>query len=493
MESPPSIRYRIARAINNLLGVDLSPPDAASSPAEEPKTVVNRLATLTKAFDEIFRIGYNRKRRYQEYDVMDKGEISAQLDDVRNAVLISDDGRRDTFEVRAKGVKYDNIIADVIASTDLHKKCRRILRNVLKNGDEFVEYIVDDNNNVAGVQSAPCGEMVVGVDKHNRVLQGVEREQTATGWQTWPRAYRQYNASMQLIAAWYPWEMAHIKWEPSDGHVYSASSFLEPMRRDWHRINMMENGMAIARLVRAYMQKVHKIDVTGKTDEEVKADFKAYQDSIAKKKLSGGSVIDRPMGVDEDLFLGVRYHVQQDGTLVPSLNTIDTIDPKNAGLADIDDMLYHRDKLFMYVPAEVVGMEGDRSRDLSRQDVAISRLYQYCQRNVLEEQFLWPLFRLALLLKGYKPKREEIEFAWPDVMVKFSWRHSDAFFRRIMGYANAIESGVVDRKWVRVNEFGMSDEEADDMEARIKAELAIYPPMERGSQAAQTRQGNQAT
>jgi hypothetical protein len=494
-EAPPSIRYAIARAINNLLGVDLSPPEAATSQPEEPKVVAhaNVVAAIIKEWDEAFVLGYNRKRRYQEYSIMDKGEIAAQLDDVRNAVLISDDGRMESFDVRAKGAKYQTIVDDVLANAGVHKACRSVLRDTLKFGDEFVEYIVDDNGDIVGVQSAPCETMYRNVDVHNRILQGAEEVDTPWGKKVWPRAFHQRNYSQRTVAAWYPWEMAHVRWEPSDKHIYSASSFLEPMRRDWHRINMTENGMTVARLVRAYLQKVHKIDVTGKDNEETKRDIEQYQNVIAKAKLSGGSIVDRPLGVDEDLFLGVRYHTQPDGTLMPSLNGIDAIDPRNAGLAEIEDMYYNRDKLFMYVPAEVVGMERDRSRDLSRQDVAVSHLYRYCQKNVLEEQFLWPMFRLALLLKGYNPKREDVEVVWPDVMVKFSWRHSDAFFRRIMGHANAIETGIVDRIWVRMNEYGMSRQEAEEMEANVVREADVYPEVERGSQAAQTRQGNQAT
>jgi hypothetical protein len=478
------------------LGVDLSPPDSVTSADDErPKTVAsaNFLAALTKTYDETFRLGYNRKRRYQEYDVMDKGEIAAQLDDIRNATLISDDGTMPSFDVRAKGAKYQTIVDDVMEDTNIHKKIRAILRGGVKYGDGFVEFIIDENYNVVGVQSAPCDTMYVGVDKHNRLLPGAEVIQVEPGrTMSVPRAYRQLNPAMKIVAAWYPWEMAHIKWEPSDEHIYSASSYLEPLRYSWHMLNMMENGMAVARLVRAYMQKVHKVDITGKTNEEAENDIKAYQRTIAQHKLSGGSVVDRPFGVDEDLFLGVRYHTQQDGSLVPSLNDIDAIDPRNAGLSQIDDMLYNREKLFTYIPAEVVGMEGDRSRDLSRQDVAVSRLYQYCQRNVLEEQLLWPMFRLALLLKGYTPKREDIEVVWPDVMVKFSWRHSDAFFRRMMGHANAIEAGIITPDYVRRTEYGMSQEESDEMEQAVIAWGRVKPDLGGAAQANQTRVGNRS-
>lgn len=492
---PSSIRYRIARTINTLLGVDLSPPEAAPSAAEEPKAVAhaNYIAALTKAWDETFRLGYNRKRRYQEYNLMDKGEISAQLDDIRNAVLISDDGRVSSFEVRARGPKYQNIIDDILSSASVHTKARSILRDVAKSGDEFVEFIIDENMNIVGVQSAPCEEMYVNVDEHNRVLQGSDWVDTpfTPARRFWPRAYHQRNYSMRTVAAWFPWEMSHLKWEISDKHIYSASSYLEPMRRDWHRISMMENGMTVARLVRAYLQKVHKLDMTGKPDEVAKADLKAYQDAIVQTKLSGGSIIDRPVGVDEDLFMGVRYHASGD-ELVPSLSNIDVIDPRNAGLSDIDDILYHRDKLFLYMPAEVVGLERQGRRDLSQQDIAVSKMYQYCQKNILEDQFLWPMFRLALLLKGYQPKREDIEVVWPQVIVKNSWRFSDAMFRRMMGHRNAIESGIITPEYVRINEYGMSKEESDEMEKEVLRWAKVAPDFDKGSQAAQTTAGSRS-
>jgi len=496
MPESSSIRYRVAATINRLLGVDLSPPEAVPSTAEEPKAIAhaNDIASITKAWDETFRLGYNRKRRYQEYNLMDKGEVSAQLDDIRNAVLISDDGRVSSFEVRTstKGAKYQNIIDDVLTSADIHKKARSILRDCVRFGDEFVEFIIDENMNVVGVQSAPCEEMYVNVDEHNRVLRGSAPVDTPWGERVWPRAYHQRNYSMRTVAAWFPWEMAHLKWEVSDKHIYSASSYLEPMRRDWHRIRMMEDGMTVARLVRAYLQKVHKLDMTGKPDKQAETDLKKYQAAIAQKKLSGGSIVDRPVGVDEDLFMGVRYHTQADGALVPGLSSIDVIDPRNAGLSDIDDILYHRDKLFLYMPAEVVGLERQGRRDLSQQDIAVSKMYQYCQKNILEDQFLWPMFRLALLLKGYQPKREDIEIVWPQVIVKNSWRFSDAMFRRMMGHRNAIEVGIITPEYVRINEYGMSKEESDEMEKEVLRWAKVAPDFDKGSQAAQTTAGSRS-
>jgi len=170
---------------------------------------------------------------------------------------------------------------------------------------------------------------------------------------------------------------------------------------------MIEEGMTIGRLVRAYLRFIHYLDHTGKTTDERQTALDAYMKKLKRRKLESGSFTKHPLEVDEDLFLSVGY--RQDtaaGELKPSLSKIEAIDPQNRGLANINDVEYLRDKQFLRMSKELVGIRSDRE-DISQQDVASSRMFLFYQR-LLTEDLIWPILRLGLLLKGYVAKRKEV-------------------------------------------------------------------------------------
>lgn len=493
----PSIRYRIATAIAALLGRDLPTVQAepATSDTEdgEPKGLSNAnfVSSMVRGWEELFRIGYDRRTRYADYDKMDDAEIAALLDAIVDATLVSDDGSFHGFQVEA-GAKHKTVLADMVDRLDLQFHIREILRDCLKNGDEFIEIVIDEGMNIVRLQSVPCHQMYVGVDKHNRVLGGYDDARVVGGQvEQLPAAYRQQNRSGDVVAAWLPWEMCHLKWRENTKFPYAIRSFLEPSRKPWHKLRMLEESMVIARLVRAYLRLIHTLDETDRSTEDAEKDLAQYIERITKKKTAGGSLVTRPLMVDEDLFLTSGYIEGPDGQLHPKLGGIETVDPANRGLAQIDDVEYHRRKLFTRVSGEIVGIESDRE-DLSLQDIASSRLYQACQVHILERQLLWPLFRLQLLLKGYKPRRTDVNVIWPQVVIRSSWRFSDAMFRRAMGWRNHIEMATASRRWVAQEEHGYSDEEWERIKQEIQDEAILFPVIPQGSQAAQTGQGSRS-
>lgn len=497
-----SISFRLARKIAGFLGLQLYPqvqaePTSPDDPTPRAVPDANQAAPVTHPWEEIFRLGYSRQRKYQEYENMDESDIAVQMDAIINSSLVSDDGTFHGFRVNT-GAKYGTVIQDLVERVDLMWYIREVLRDTLKFGDEFQEIVIDDDFNIVRLQSAPCPQMYVNVDAHNRVLGGTGKYTNHAkdvfgnkAEVTLPRAYHQLNGSMQVVAAWYPWEMQHLKWRTSTKKTYSVGSYLEPMRRPWHSLRMMEQGMVVARLMRAYPKNIHYLDETDKDPEAAQKDLDAYVDAVTKKKTSGDNMLERSLEVNEDLFVGTGYIEDGTGEMHPKMTKIETQDPSVRGLANIGDVEYHRQKLFPYISSEVVGISTDKE-DLSLQDIASSRLFQYCQVGILERQLLWPLFRLQLLLKGYKPVRTDIEIEWPEVVVRNSWRFSDGFFRRAMGWRNHVEIGTASRHDVARDELGKNDTEWEQTKEEVEDEMANMPVIPQGSQAAQTSQGNRS-
>jgi len=487
-----TVGARVIRGLARLMGVSLQ----GEEPEPKGSTADPSLDIMLREWERLFALSSVRKRRYADHDRMDVGDLATLLDTVVDSCLISDDGRLFGFNIDAPK-KIKNLLDDTRDRLGIINQARESLRDCLKYGDEFVAVTVADNGLINFLQPLPVGTMLARVDQHNRLLQG--EEVPRGGREAIPAAYWQMDDTLKPIAGWYPWEMKHLKYRPTGKNPYSATSLFEDARARWHKLRMMEEALTIARIIRAYIKYVHKIDATGKTTAEAENVLKNYMDRVKQTKLAADSTTGsrgfetRYMGVDEDFFMTTGYIASPDGSSQPMLSGIDYIDPQNTGVRSIPDIEFMQRGIFTRVSGESVGIPGDRE-DVSMQDIASSRFYQWCQRGILENQFIRPIFDLQLYLRGYTPKSDTYKIIWPRVIIESSWRFADAGFRRSMMDSGYIESLVAPREFIARERFGWSEEEWNkEWLPKIKAEQEALGPLDRSSKAQQIRVGNQSS
>lgn len=493
----PSLQYRLATAIDALRGRIPAPAKVATPSAPEPPPQVkvgsdpegrafadaNYVAAYYRNFEEIFKGGVTRQARYQDYTLMDTDVIAAMLDAVVDACLVSDDGSEVGFKVEAKA-KYQNIIDGIISELDLTAWIREILRETLKYGDNFVGAVFDEYWNIRDYDNPPPNQMWAFTDQHLRLLSGSELVNGVRMGQ----AYQQKTAALSTVAGWYPWEMFHLKYWPAKRALYSTKSFLEDIRPIWYKLKVMDEAIVINRMTRAFPRGLHTLDMTGKAAEEARAAMDGYVRDFTKKKLTNNEYVRDTPAVDEDIFLSTGYRTGPDGKLYPNLNNVQLLDPRNTALK-MDDVNYLSKKLFARVTSELVGILPDRN-DISMQDIAMGRFFAYCQSAILERQLLRPLFNLGLALKGYRPQPDDYRIIFPSVQMRASWKYADASFRQSMSDGNSIEQGLISRKYVAQQKYGLSDADWEAMKAEIKKERDEIGDIPRGTNAGLQRVGN---
>ena len=479
------LAYRIATAVAALLGQNIETPQPEPRAAEGD----DYLNTQLRSWQRLFGVEHARNLRYQDYEEMDYGPLAAQLDALVDAVTVSDDGRQHGFKVKA-GAKYQGVIDRIVEQVDFKRQARIILRSLAKYGDLFAAPVFDNEYNIVSIEMPPVQSMIKNVDEFHRL----RPDKDENGH---PRAFQMLNEAGRIMVGWFPWEMRHLRWdgvkqEHLSRTIYSTASYFEALRKDWRKLQMIEEGMVIARLTRAYPRPVHYIDHTGKSSEERKAALKEYMQEYGQRKLADGSYVKHPLETDEDIFVSVGYREAPDRGLEPSLSKIDLLDPRNTGLGNINDVEYLRDKLFLRQSKEIIGIRGDRE-DVSQQDVFSGRLYVDCQR-ILTEDLIWPILRLGLLLKGYVAKRDEVEINWPDVAVSNSWRLADARFRLSLMYRTFLEASVIPREFVAKTAIKATDEEWQRWrDETIPNETRALGSLSKGDTSSQQAVGNLST
>lgn len=205
-----------------------------------------------------------------------------------------------------------------------------------------------------------------------------------------------------------PWDFVHFRLQGGRRTGAHGMSLILDARRSWRQVKMMEDAMVLYRLNRAPTRLLFKIDTGTQNIEEQKRTLNTWRQFFRKRLyLNTATGVFRqevnPMGVDEDLFLGVSKDKATDITKLEG----------SSNVGDIHDVEYMISKLAgdLKVPKAFFGFEGDlNSRaSLVAQDVRYARGVKRLQRAIIYG--LTQLCRIHLAMIGRDPLDEKHAFA----------------------------------------------------------------------------------
>ena len=196
-------------------------------------------------------------------------------------------------------------------------------RTMCKYGDFFLYLDIDDTNGVTSVIGLPPNEIerLEGEDKTN------------------PN-YVQYQWNTANMT-FENWQIGHFRVLGNDRYAPYGTSVLEPARRIWRQLTLLEDAMMAYRIVRSPERRVFYIDIGNIAPQDVEQYMERVKTTMKRNQIvdSRTGRVDlryNPMSIDEDYFIPVRAN---NNTRIESL-------PGGTYTGDIDDVKYLRDKLF---------------------------------------------------------------------------------------------------------------------------------------------------
>ena len=382
----------------------------------------------------------NRHERYVDFDQMEyMPEIASALDiyadEMTTSTILSPMLKIDCSNDEIK-VILDNLYHKIMnIDHNLFGWCR----SLCKFGDYFMYLDIDEEVGVKNVVGLPSNEL--------ERLEGEDR--------TNPNYVQfQWNSGGLTFENW---QIAHFRVLGNDKYSPYGTSVLEPARRIWRQLTLLEDAMMAYRIVRSPERRVFYIDVGNIPANDVEQFMQKVITTMKRNQVvdpATGRVDLRynPMSIDEDYFVPVRGG---ESSRIESL-------PGGTYTGDIDDVKYLRDKLFsaLKVPMSYLsrgeGGEEDKTT-LAQKDIRFARTIQRLQRSVLSELekigiiHLYTLgfrgddligFKLALQNPSKIAEMQELEH----------WRTK-------FDVASAATEGFFSKRWIAQNMFGMSEEE----------------------------------
>ncbi len=160
---------------------------------------------------------------------------------------------------------------------------------------------------------------------------------------------------------------------------------LEPARRIWRQLTLLEDAMMAYRIVRSPERRVFYVDVGNMAPNDVEQYMQKVMTQMKRNQVvdpTTGRVDLRynPMSVEEDYFIPTR------GTVSSKIETL----AGGTYTGDIDDVKYLRDKLFsaIKIPASYLTTAEEGAEDkttLAQKDIRFARTIQRLQRAIITE------------------------------------------------------------------------------------------------------------
>ncbi len=290
------------------------------------------------------------------------------------------------------------------------------------------------------------------------------------------------------------WQVAHFRILGNDKYSPYGTSVLDPGRRIWRQLVLMEDAMMAYRIVRSSERRVFYIDVGNVAPNDVEQFVQKTITSMKRNQVVDANTgrVDlryNPLSVEEDYFIPIR------GGESSKIETL-------AGgqfTGDIDDVKYLRDKMFaaLKIPAPYLSSGDEASEDktsLAQKDVRFARTIQRLQRAVIAE--LEKIGIVHLYTLGFKG----------DDLVSFRLRLNNPskiaelqeleHWKTKFDIAGGATENFFSRRWIAQNIFNLSEEEfvrnQREMYSDRKYEAELNAAAEAAGEAAAGQFGGEA-
>tara|TARA_B100000886_G_scaffold311019_2_gene246137 strand:+ start:19107 stop:21101 length:1995 start_codon:yes stop_codon:yes gene_type:complete len=314
-------------------------------------------------------------------------------------------------------------------------------RTMCKYGDYFLYLDIDDSLGVTSVIGLPTTEIerLEGEDKTNpNYVQ-----------------YQWNSAGLTLEN----WQVAHFRILGQDKYNPYGTSVLEPSRRIWRQLTLLEDAMMAYRIVRSPERRAFYIDVGNIPPQDVEQYMQKVMSTMKRNQVVDSETgrVDlryNPLSIEEDYFIPVRG-----GTSATK------IEPVAGGkyTGDIEDVKYLRDKLFsaLKIPAAYISSDGEKAVEdkttLAQKDIRFARTIQRLQRSIISE--LEKIGIIHLYTLGYRDEDLVSFKCHLNNPSKIAEMQELEHWKTKFDIVGTATEGFFSKQWLSKRLFGMSDEE----------------------------------
>lgn len=339
---------------------------------------------------DVFRINWEKVATLREIDrMMDSDPRLKRANHVFATTAIR---RGLTVKVSSKvsealGQQAQDILDEMVKSTELNSKLKPWARSLSKDGEIFLNPIIDVNEMaIIDIKNLPAITM-----QRNEDIQGRFPDRM--------KAFRQIDPVSREVLTEFPlYAINHIRWDHEPGQLYGRSLYLTG-RNIYRKLNMIEEDLVVRRRTRAVPRRFH--NVGNKDNPSDWSEVETYKQYNKLDNPKSTTVLTDYFGNGMTDVKDLTADSQQD---------------------HIKDVEYFQELLMIstFVPLHILGFGKNVNRDIVEDQKKQFDEDTQEMRDLLEYgdessySGLRSIFDLALRLKGIDPDMVEYNLIWAD-------------------------------------------------------------------------------
>jgi hypothetical protein len=262
------------------------------------------------------------------------------------------------------------------------------------------------------------------------------------------------------------WEIAHFRLLSDTQFLPYGKSQIEPARKIYKQLSLMEDAMLLSRIMRAPERRVFKIQVGNLPTNEVDA----YIDKI-RNKTQKTPYIDETTGeynlkfnlinMLEDYYIPVRG--DKDGTEIDTLSGLDN-------RQTTEDLEYLRKKEFaaLKIPPAFLGYDDSIGGKavLSAEDIRFARTIERIQ-NVVADEFK-KIAIVHLYIQGYRGEElANFSLSLNSPSIVYERQKVDLLAEKTRLADDLLRSKLVSRRWLHENIFNFTESDQQQVNKEV--------------------------
>ncbi len=394
---------------------------------------------------------HSRLELFRDYEAMDTDSIIASALDIYADECTAKNEFGDVITIQSgngavQKVLY-NLLYDIL---NIEFNLWPWIRNTIKYGDFFLHLDISEKYGVTGVNPISPYEMIreEGYDEKNPKAVRFRRDYAATSLNS--------HGISSADDIYENYEIAHFRLLTDTNFLPYGRSLIEPSRKVWKQITLMEDAMLIHRIMRAPDKRIFKIDIGNIPPAEVDT----YMEAMISK-MKKVPYIDQATGqynlkynmqnLLEDFYLPVRG--SETGTAIENLSGIQ--------FDSIQDIDYLKNRLLgsLKIPKAYLGYEEDTTgkATLASQDFRFARTIERIQKIIVSE--LYKVAIAHLYAQGFTDE-ELVDFSLSLTAPSSVYEKEkiELWASKVALAGDMIEKRLFSKPWIYEHVFNLSDD-----------------------------------
>lgn len=383
---------------------------------------------------------YERLSRYSDYNEMEyTPELHSALDIYADeATVKNDDGN--VIEITSRNAEIKDILETLFYDIlDINFNAWSWMRHFCKFGDFCLFVDANEENGILNLVPIPINE--------------IEREEGYDPKDPMAVRFRWQTRGNTVLENW---QIVHFRLLGNDAYLPYGSSVLEPARRIWRQLILIEDAMLVYRIVRSPERRVFHIEIANTPPDQVDTFIEQVKTQMKRNTIVDSTTgrVDlryNPLSVEEDYFLPKRGEQK---------SQIDTLSGGQF-TGDIEDVQYIQSKMFaaIKIPRAYLGYEDQigSKATLAQEDVRFAKTIERIQALFVAELNKIAIIHLFLLgYSGQDLKNFDISMGSPSTVAA---QQRLELWRMKLEVAGMAQEGTFNRDFVRRKIFGLNDKQ----------------------------------